>query len=199
MLRRTRGDRAHHHRSPYLPVSIAAEPGTLDASGLRRVVVVLSITEITSWGILYYAFAVLSSSIVRDTGWSQVSVTAAFSASLVVSGIVGIVLGRRLDRFGPRRIMTTGSVLAVIAVLVIAASQNYAMFVAGWLIAGAAAAGFPPRTFHGRDTSKGGCTVMYAVMASCTAPGSGTLRTFLPFGSPKTWAFPLNSFTCRRT
>lgn len=141
MLRRTRGYRAHRHRPLDLAVSIAAQSGTLDASGLRRVVVVLSITEITSWGILYYAFAVLSSSIVRDTGWSQVSVTAAFSANLVVSGIAGIVLGRRLDRYGPRRIMTAGSVIAVLAVLVIAASQNYAMFVAGWLIAGTAAAG----------------------------------------------------------
>lgn len=122
-------------------MSLAAQPEALDASGLRRVVLVLSVTEITSWGVLYYAFAVLSSSIVRETGWSHVSVAAAFSASLLVSGVVGIVLGRRLDRFGPRRIMTTGSVLAVAAVLVIAASQNYATFLVGWLIAGTAMAG----------------------------------------------------------
>lgn len=121
--------------------NLTAQPEALDASGLRRVVLVLSITEIISWGTLYYAFAVLSPSIVRDTGWSHVSVTAAFSASLIVSGVVGIVLGRRLDRFGPRQIMTTGSVVAVIAVLVIATSQNYAMFVTGWLIAGTAMAG----------------------------------------------------------
>lgn len=146
MLRSPRIARTHHARPPHVPVSFAARPEALDASGLRRVVLVLSITEITSWGVLYYAFAVLSSSIVRDTGWSQVSVTAAFSASLIVSGVAGIVLGRRLDRFGPRRIMTTGSVFAVAAVLVIATSQNYAMFVVGWLIAGTAMAGvlYPP-------------------------------------------------------
>ena len=141
MLRSPRCTRTHHTRPPSLPVTLAVQPEALNASGLRRVVLVLSITEITSWGILYYAFAVLASSIVRDTGWSQVSVTAAFSASLIVSGVVGIVLGRRLDRFGPRWIMTTGSVLAVIAVLVIATAQNYAVFVTGWLIAGTAMAG----------------------------------------------------------
>lgn len=117
------------------------QPGTLDASGLRRVVLVLSVTEITSWGVLYYAFAVLSSSIVTDTGWSQVSVTAAFSASLVVSAVFGIVLGRRLDRFGPRRIMTTGSILATGALLIIASAPSFAVFVVGWLLAGVAMAG----------------------------------------------------------
>ena len=131
MLRSPRCARTHHTRPPSLTVTLAVQPEALNASGLRRVVLVLSITEITSWGILYYAFAVLASSIVRDTGWSQVSVTAAFSASLIVSGVVGIVLGRRLDRFGPRWIMTTGSVLAVIAVLVIATAPNYAVFVTG--------------------------------------------------------------------
>lgn len=69
-------------------MSPTTQPGALDASGLRRVVRTLSITEITSWRVLHYAFAVLSSSIVKDTGWSQVSVTAAFSTGLVVSGIV---------------------------------------------------------------------------------------------------------------
>jgi MFS family permease len=107
---------------------------------------VLSVTEITSWGVLYYAFAVLSSDIVHDTGWSRTAVTGAFSVSLVVSGVVGIVLGRRLDRYGPRHIMTSASVLATAAVVVIALSRNYPMFVTGWALAGVAMAGtlYPP-------------------------------------------------------
>lgn len=117
------------------------QPGALDASGLRRAVRVLSVTEITSWGVLYYAFAVLSSNIVNDTGWTRTAVTAAFSASLVTSGLVGVVLGRRLDRYGPRNIMTAGSVLATAAVLVIATAPTYVMFVVGWLMAGVAMAG----------------------------------------------------------
>lgn len=127
-------------------MTTATQPGALDASGLRRVVWTLSITEITSWGVLYYAFAVMSSSIVKDTGWGQVPVMAAFSAGLIVSGIVGIVLGKRLDRYGPRRIMTTGSVLAVLAVLVIAAAPSFPVFATGWLIAGVAMSGvlYPP-------------------------------------------------------
>lgn len=115
--------------------------GAIGAAGLRRAVWVLSVTEITSWGVLYYAFAVLSSDIVEDTGWTSTAVTAALSMGLVVSGLVGIVLGRRLDRHGPRRIMTSSSALAVVAVVIIATAPTYPAFLAGWVVAGIAMAG----------------------------------------------------------
>ena len=55
------------------------QPGALDGVGLRRVVVVLSTVQITSWGVLFYAFAALQGSISVETGWSSVAVTGAFS------------------------------------------------------------------------------------------------------------------------
>lgn len=119
----------------------ASLPGALDGPGLSRVVRVLSVTVITSYGVLYYAFAVLLSSIVDDTGWSAVELTAAFSASQIVSGIVGVLLGRRLDRFGPRVIMTAGSVISVLGLLMIAAAQSYAWFFVAWLVTGVGMAG----------------------------------------------------------
>lgn len=125
---------------------MAQQPGALSAPGLRHVVTVLSITQITSWGVLYYAFAALSDSITRDTGWSSVAVTGAFSASLFVSAGVGIWVGRHIDAYGPRRVMTAGSLVAVPGVLAIATAPNLAVFYAGWLTAGVAMAGvlYPP-------------------------------------------------------
>jgi MFS family permease len=125
---------------------VRAEQAALGASGLRRVLVVLCVTEITSWGVLYYAFPVLAPSISADTGWSVPTITAAFSAGLVVSAAVGIPVGRWLDRIGPRLLMSTGSLLAVPAVLVIATAGSFPLFVAGWLLAGVAMAGtlYPP-------------------------------------------------------
>ena len=124
----------------------ATTPGTLDTFGLRRVLVVLCATEITSWGVLYYAFPVLAPSLAADTGWSVPAVTAAFSAGLVVSAIVGIPIGRLLDRIGPRPVMTVGSLLAVPAVLIVALAGSFPLFVGGWLLSGVAMAGvlYPP-------------------------------------------------------
>ena len=114
--------------------------------GLRRVLAVLCLTEITSWGVLYYTFPVVAGQITAETGWSRVTTTAAFSSALVVSAGVGVPVGRRLDRVGPRALMTAGSLLAVVAVIVIALAQSLAWFFVGWLIAGVAMAGtlYPP-------------------------------------------------------
>ncbi|HKN96481.1 MAG TPA: MFS transporter [Pseudonocardiaceae bacterium] len=100
----------------------------------------LCITEIVSWGVLYYAFSVLSPGITRDTGWSSTWVTAAFSVGQVTAAGVGIPVGRWLDTWGPRRVMTAGSALAVPAVLGIAAAPSIPWFFAAWVLAGVAMA-----------------------------------------------------------
>ena len=113
----------------------------LSESGLRRVLVVLSVTEITSWGVLYYAFPVLAPTIAATEGWSAAEITAAFSAGQLTMALVGIPVGRHLDRHGPRGVMTTGSALAVPAVVAIAAAPNLAWFVVAWVLAGVAMSG----------------------------------------------------------
>lgn len=111
--------------------------GALPAVGLRRVLLVLCATEITSWGVLYYAFSVLGPDIARSTGWSPSLVTAAFSAGQVTSAVVGVPVGRWLDRWGPRAVMTTGSLLAIPALLGIATARSVVWFFAAWILAGA--------------------------------------------------------------
>ncbi|MGW6054352.1 MFS transporter [Streptomyces sp. NPDC055189] len=106
----------------------------------RAVLPALCATQITSWGVVYYAFPVLNSRITADAGWPATSTTAAFSAALLVSALVGIPVGRVLDQRGPRAVMTAGSVLAVAAILAIAYAPNLAAFTAAWLLAGAAMA-----------------------------------------------------------
>ncbi|MEU8890852.1 MFS transporter [Streptomyces sp. NPDC048442] len=122
------------------PDTRGAATGTGDRSRPRAVLPALCATQITSWGIVYYAFPVLNPQINADTGWSPTATTAAFSAALLVSALVGIPVGRILDRHGPRAVMTTGSVLGTAAVLTVAAAPNLALFTAGWLLAGLAMA-----------------------------------------------------------
>jgi MFS family permease len=106
----------------------------------RLVLPALCLGQLTSWGVLYYAFPVALSAITDDTGWSANATTAAFSAGLVVSAVAGIPVGRLLDRAGPRRVMTAGSLLAVPATVAVAVAPGYAWFLAAWLLAGVAMA-----------------------------------------------------------
>jgi MFS family permease len=117
------------------------ESGVPSRAGLRRVLAVLCLSEITSYGVLYYAFPVMATSISAQTGWSTAAATAAFTAGLIVSGLVGIPAGRWLDRYGPRVVMTSGSLLGVGAMVLIATAQNLLWFFAAWLLAGVAMAG----------------------------------------------------------
>jgi MFS family permease len=110
------------------------------ASLRHRVLAVLGLTQIVSWGILYYAFPVLAPSISRDTGWSSPRVTAAFSLALVTSAVAGLGVGRRLDRYGPRSVMTAGSLLAVAAIVGIVGAPSLPAFNLAWIVAGAAMA-----------------------------------------------------------
>lgn len=114
--------------------------------GLGVVLAALCATEIVSWGLLYYTFPVLVPAITADTGWPPAAVTAAFSASLVVAALLGVPVGRVIDRYGPRWIMTVGSIVGALALVVVATAPSLLVFVAGWVLAGAAMAGvlYPP-------------------------------------------------------
>ncbi|MEL5959456.1 MFS transporter [Streptomyces sp. CLV115] len=117
-----------------------AATGTDDRSRPRAVLPALCVTQITSWGIVYYAFPVLNPSITAETGWPAGATTAAFSAALLVSALAGIRVGRIIDHRGPRTVMTTGSALGAASILIVAAAPNLPVFFAGWLLAGLAMA-----------------------------------------------------------
>ncbi|GLP69052.1 MFS transporter [Streptomyces sp. TUS-ST3] len=117
-----------------------AATGTGDRSRPRAALPALCVTQIVSWGIVYYAFPVLNPQITAATGWPAGATTAAFSLGLVVSALAGIRVGRILDRRGPRAVMTAGSVLGVVSLLIVATAPNVPVFIAGWALAGLAMA-----------------------------------------------------------
>lgn len=130
--------------SPPLPGGETEEG--LDAPALRRVTVVLCITQIVAWGVLFYAFPVLAPTIADTEGWSLTTLMAAFTGTQVVAALAGIWVGRRLDRRGPRLLMTVGSALGVVAVLGLAAAPTLPWFMAACAIAGVAMSAtlYPP-------------------------------------------------------
>jgi MFS family permease len=109
---------------------------SMSPAGLRRVLIVLCVTEIVSWGAMFYSFPVLAPDIHADTGWSPNATTAAFSVSLVVSAVAGVRVGRILDRFGPRLVMTIGSVIAAPALALVSQARSLTVFFLGWFVMG---------------------------------------------------------------
>jgi MFS family permease len=123
------------HRSPGGVRALAP-----DAAGRRHVLATLCLTQVTGWGVLFYAFPVLQTSIAADTGWSATWVAGAFTGGQVVAAVGGVAVGRVLDRHGPRMLMTAGSGAAVASVVLVAVSSSATGFAFAWLLAGAAMA-----------------------------------------------------------
>src|SRR5438128_6783371 len=82
-------------------------------------VVALGFTQIISWGTTLYALGVLGKPIAADTGWSQSLVFGGLTVGLLVSGALSPMVGRLIDRKGARLIMSIGSVLVSIGLVLL--------------------------------------------------------------------------------
>jgi len=105
-----------------------------------RIVWALSVTQIVSWGSLFYAFSVLIAPIEHDTGWGRDTIVGAFSLSLLIAGIGTLPVGMLIDRFGGRLVMSIGSVLAALLLIVVARTGAVAVFYWAWAGLGVAMA-----------------------------------------------------------
>jgi len=60
---------------------------------------------VLSWG-LYSTFGVFLEPLLGEFGWTTAMTSGAFSLSVIVHGVLGIVMGGLNDRFGPRVVLT---------------------------------------------------------------------------------------------
>jgi MFS family permease len=100
----------------------------------------LSVTETITWGIVYYGFAVFLTPMERDLGFSRIALTGAFSVGLLTSALVGLPVGRWIDRHGARGLMTVGSCAAVALMLAWSRVQSLPALYAVWALMGLAMA-----------------------------------------------------------
>ncbi|GAA3112015.1 MFS transporter [Streptosporangium carneum] len=76
----------------------------------------LAMTSVTGYGIMFYSFAVFLDPMRRDLRAGSAETTVALTVAILVSACAAPVVGRLLDRYGGRALMTTGSVLGTAAV-----------------------------------------------------------------------------------
>jgi MFS family permease len=126
----------------------------------------LSVGQVISWGILYYALIVAAPAIAADTGWGIATITFCFSGGLLVSAAAGIVVGRWLDDRGPRAVMTLGAVVGTAGLVVVSTAPNLLVFTLGWVVCGLAQsavlyqAAFTVLTRRHGDSRRGAMTVL---------------------------------------
>ncbi|TMG88680.1 MAG: MFS transporter, partial [Betaproteobacteria bacterium] len=107
---------------------------------LFRLVPALGLTQIISWGALYYSIAVLGASIRDELGLSAAALFGAYSLSLLLSALTAPLAGRAIDRYGGRLVMSVGSVTAALALFAIAHAHSAIALYAAWALAGIAMA-----------------------------------------------------------
>ncbi len=133
------GEQAGRHRGTGL-LRMSAFAPALPRALLARVVVVLGLSQIATWGSLYYSIAVLAGPMADTLGLSRSLLFGAFSAALVASGLASPWVGRAIDRLGGRRVLGGGCVLGAAALGLLALAQGPLTLFAGWLLAGLAMA-----------------------------------------------------------
>lgn len=102
----------------------------------RYFIPLLGISQIVSWGTLYYSLAVLAQPIALETSWNSLLIYSAFSISLFISGLAAPAVGKWIDRTGGRHTMSLGSVLSAMALVMLAFAQSPVLYVLGWCLIG---------------------------------------------------------------
>jgi len=104
----------------------------------RRSVVVstLGITQTLAWGSTYYLPAVLADGISQDVGLSTNLFFGTFSASLIISALIGPKVGRAIDRAGGNGVLSISSLLFASALCLLAYAHSYVMFALAWVLMG---------------------------------------------------------------
>jgi MFS family permease len=100
----------------------------------------LAVTELVSWGVLVYAFSVFVVPMRAEFGWSTAQMNGAYTTGVAVSGLVAIPVGHWLQRHGARGVMTTGSLIGIVALLAWADVHSLVSFYAAFAVAGLAMA-----------------------------------------------------------
>ncbi len=108
--------------------------------GPWRAVPVLGVTQILSWGTIFYTPVLMVPLIVDERGWSIAFGMGGFSVGLLTAGLVAPYVGRSVDRFGGHVVMTVGSLIGALGLFLIAQAESKPAYLAVWMVLGVAMA-----------------------------------------------------------
>ncbi|MCB1749591.1 MAG: MFS transporter [Gammaproteobacteria bacterium] len=108
------------------------------ATRAGRLVGLLGLAQIVSWGSLYYGFSLFVLPMQAELGWSVTLLNGALTLGLLVAGACAYPVGGLIDRHGGRAVMGSGSVIAVLALLAWSQVTTPLAFYLTWAVVGVA-------------------------------------------------------------
>jgi predicted MFS family arabinose efflux permease len=104
----------------------------------RRLPIILALgtTQTLAWASSYYLPAILADPIGRDLGFSSNWVFAAFSASLVISALLGPRIGRRIDLVGGRSVLSASNLTLAAGLVLLGFTHSIPTLLLAWLFLG---------------------------------------------------------------
>ncbi len=108
--------------------------------GPWRAVPVLGVTQILSWGTIFYTPVLIVPLIAAERGWSISFAMGGLSVGLLVAGLVSPFVGRSIDRFGGHVVMTAGSLTGALGLFLIAHAASPIAYLGVWMVLGLAMA-----------------------------------------------------------
>jgi MFS family permease len=100
------------------------------------VIVALGSTQTLAWASSYYLPAILADPIAHDLGVSSNWIFAAFSASLVISALLGPRVGRQIDLVGGRQVLSISNLTLAAGLALLGFTYSIPMLVLAWLLLG---------------------------------------------------------------
>jgi MFS family permease len=109
-------------------------------AGPWRAVPVLGITQILTWGSIYYTPVLILPLVAEERGWSMSFVMGGFSIGLLVAGLTSPYVGRGIDRFGGHVVMGLGSLVGALGLFLIVHAASQPAYLMVWCVLGLAMA-----------------------------------------------------------
>jgi len=93
----------------------------------------LSLAQLITWGSVFYTFALLMAPLERELGMSRAQSSLGFSLALLAEGLLAYPVGRWIDRGHERAVMTLGSLLVGLCLVLHSTITSVNGFYAVWL------------------------------------------------------------------
>src|SRR6516164_11415216 len=87
-------------------------------------ILALGTTQTLAWASSYYLPAILADPIAHDLGVSSNWIFGAFSASLVLSAVIGPRVGRQIDLVGGRQVLSASNLTLAAGLVLLGLSQS---------------------------------------------------------------------------